>query len=57
MEAEYGASVPLGFAHVTLHDDDGKVIEIPTCPKCNESMQAMIGKEAMCWICFQCPNE
>ena len=42
---------------VTIHAVDASIIDVPKCPECNEIMQAMVSKDAKCWICFQCPAE
>lgn len=56
-QEEYGTIGNLEFSHVTLHDSEGKEIEIPKCPKCDVHMTQVIGRESFMWICtMRCDN-
>lgn len=58
MEAEFGSGISMTFSpNFTLRDSDGKKINIPECSKCHQQKMALIGKEAMCWICIYCPHD
>lgn len=57
LQEEWGTCGNVCFTHVTLHDSEGKEIEIPKCPKCDVPMCQVIGKEAFRWICLgECDN-
>lgn len=55
MQEEWGSSFPLGFANrkATLYDTNGKEVQEPLCEICQKEMSPLIGKETLCWYCFE----
>lgn len=57
LEAEWGSSHPVGLVKSTMVDRDGNEIPIPSCEKCGEGKNMLIGSRAFQWICYRCGGD